>query len=263
MADQCVWIIKLGEVEQLAQLVAAGLMGYGLQVKGQKWPTEEPQAWLPSAQEAATGDAGLVVLVADPSLFANPNLRRSLALFRLSLQTRKNRKIDGFVFFQGEMPDLKDSASYCHRVLEDWLTVDPKTNWLAKAVARLHVPTQDKLPIAIGLHAHERLGVWLEVRRNPAAESNGCFAGVSGQDVKIDFHAVGPKGRLPSRTVNEYELQGIKFDYMGLCFDAWGLQNALSPDHSYYVRLEGEPVYIAAGELPNGEIMGVDLVCLG
>ena len=263
MAANCVWIITVGEVGPLSQIVASGLKTYGLDVQGQRWPVDESQAWLTSAQEAASSRAALVVLVVDPSLYQKADIRRGLALFRLSLQTRIDRLVDGFIVFQGPPPELELGVSNCHRVLEDWQVVDPETSWLAKAVARMHVPSKLGTPIKLGLHAHERLGVWFEIARNPPIAQKGSVAGVSGENVQIDFHAVGPKGRLPNRTVNEYEIQGMKFDYQGLSFEAWGLQNTLTEDESYYIRVEGEPSYISAGELPNGEMTEVDLVCLG
>ena len=261
MADKTVWLITLGEVDVIAQSVAQGLRAYGLTVEGQRWPVDQPQIWMPSAQEAFQAHASLIVLVADPVLYANPGVRRSLALFRIALETYLNRRVDGFVLPSDDSAVTEALTGPGTLYLADWIIPTTPT-WIAKAVARVHSPSRNPLPVRIGLYAHERLGVWLEVSKEPAAECEGFLVGVSGNDAKIDFHAVGPSGKLPDRSVNEYELQGLTFDVGGLSFVAWGVQNRFGERDSYFVRLDGEPDYLAIGHLPGGELSEVDLVRL-
>jgi hypothetical protein len=47
-----------------------------------------------------------------------------------------------------------------------------------------------------------------------------------------------------------------------MAFNAWGLQNKIAADQSYFIRLEGEPDVLAFGEMPGGEISELDFVRL-
>lgn len=264
MAEQCAWLIAWGEgVDPAAQLVAGAARQYGLTVKGQHWPEKEQQAWLVSAQEAAQANASVVLLVIPAALYAKPETRRALALFRLLLQSLRKRQIDAVVLPQGERP-AQDPAQARPGVgvLDDWLVVGPTGKWVARAVARAHAPAKSSLPLQLSVYAQERLGVWFELRPQTTEVLQGMLAGVSGAGADITFHAVGPSGRLPDKSVNEYELRGLKFDALGMEFKAWGLQNHLDSKQSYFIRLEGEPDVLAFGELPGGEPSDVDFVYL-
>lgn len=262
MAERCVWLIGLGDVDRVAQQVAAQLRPYGTPVRGQKWPSGEKQPWLASAQEAAGAGARVVVVVAQPESYANPERRRELALFRLLLQSLNKTTVNGFVV----LTDLAaattlDSDLPGTAVLADWEKVTD-TGWPARVVARMHAPRKPQWPARIGMYAQEKLGVWLEVKPSPDSTTQGCLLGVSGHSASISFHAVGPAGRLPERSVNEYELKGIEFEAAGHAFSAWALRNTLTPADAYFVRIEQEPDILAIGNLPDGEFDDVDLLNL-
>lgn len=258
MADKCAWFINLDDNDTAARLAAGQLGPYGLAVKGQRWPAEE-QAWLASAQEAADAGAAVVLVIGASARHAEPAVRRGLALFRLSLQTRLNRAINGFVLVTDQAGASQTPAGTS--ILGDWIPLDG-ARWQAKVVARAHAPIAPAWPVRLGLHAHERLGIWLETHPAPGATAPGALVGVSGNGAAIDFHAVGPAGGMPERTVNEYELQGLQFEAGGQAFQAWGLRNAIAPDHRYYVRLDGEPDTLAVGTLPDGEPGDVSLIAV-
>lgn len=260
MADKCAWLINLGTDDKAAQAAAVLLGPYGLTIKGQRWPADK-QAWLGSAQEAAEAGAAVVLVVGPAAQYAQPAIRRGLALFRLSLQSRCRRPVNGYTLFTDD-PAAADSPRAGYAVLNDWACING-TRWQAKVVARAHAPVAASWPARLGLHAHERLGVWLETHPSPGSTSPGALVGVAGNEARIDFHAVGPAGGMPQRTVNEYELQGLQFEAGGLSFQAWGLRNAIPADHSYYVRLDGEPDTLAIGTLPEGEPGDVSLITLG
>jgi hypothetical protein len=262
MANGCVWIIGIGEVDGVAQTVAAQLKPYGLAIEGQKWPVGEKQAWLASADAAAAQAAQVVIVVASKSDHDEPTTRRELAFFRLALQTQLGKPVAGFVILT-DAPETRNtlSANTPFSILGDWEVVSGG-NWAAKVVARFHAPRQPKWPVKLGLIAREKLGVWLTVSPLASQSAEGCLVGVSGNEADISFHAVGPAGGLPETSINEYELKGIEFEAGGQPFKAWALQNTIGPDQAYYVRLEGEPSVIAVGQLPNGQVDGVDLIAV-
>ncbi len=262
MAERCVWLIGVGNVDAAAQLAASQLRAYGVNLQGQKWPVGEKQAWLASAQEAASAGARLILVVATPEDYQKPELRRELALFRLFLQTLVKSPVNGLVILtdpsmaQEVQTDLPGTP-----LLGDFEIVQ-SAGWQAKAVARLHAPRNPKWPARFGLYAQEKVGVWLEVKPHPTETTAGCLVGVSGNESNISFHAVGQAGCLPEKSVNEYEMKGIEFESAGQKFMAWALQNSFTISEAYYVRLEGEPDVLAIGTLPSGELSDVDLFCL-
>jgi hypothetical protein len=262
MAERCAWLIGVGDVDAAAQLAASQLRGYGVNIQGQKWPVGEKQAWLASAQEAAGAGARLILIVATPEDYQKPELRRELALFRLFLQTLVKSPVDGLVILTDPSKAAEIQTDLPGTPLLGDFEIVQGPGWQAKAVARLHAPRKPKWPVRFGLYAQEKLGVWLEVKPQPTETTSGCLVGVSGNESNISFHAVGEAGRLPEKSVNEYEMKGIEFETAGHKFTAWALQNSFSSDQAYYVRLEGEPEVLAIGTLPDGEVSDVDLFCL-
>lgn len=257
MSQKCAWIINFGADDTPAQVAAAQLSTYGLPAEGQKWPKGEDNAWMNSAQEAAQRNASVVILVG-PASELDPATRAELALFRLALHTHRGAPVNAVSLLAGA-PDSASTSNGHTGILDDWL-VPADARWPAKAVARAHAPVAPSWPVRLGMHAHERLGAWLEVHPLPGQASSGVCVGVAGEGAAIDFHAVGPMGTLPERSVNEYELQGLKFDIGALAFEAWALQNTIAPDQSYYVRIAGRPSHLAISSLPEGELGDVHIV---
>lgn len=258
MSNMCAWIITLGPEEAPARAVAAQLVAYGLVPKGRPWPNHEGQ-WVAEAQAAAEANAAVIIVTGDVRLYNDPGIRRQLALFRLSLQTLRQRPVNGLILAGSvTVPPVSGKTG----VLDDWQVITDE-RWVAKAVARAHAPVAPAWPFTLGVHARERLGVWLETHPSPGQAAQGALLGVSGNHAGISFHAVGPLGTLPQHSVNEYELKGLKFEAAGLPYEAWGLQNTLPPGNSYFVRIEGEPDMLAIGTLPDGEPDHVHLIRLG
>jgi hypothetical protein len=182
-------------------------------------------------------------------------------LFRLFLQTLIQSPVDGLVILTDPAKASDMQTELPGTALLGDFEIVQATGWQAKAVARLHSPRKSKWPVRFGLFAQEKIGVWLEVKPLPLETTMGCLVGVSGHDSNISFHAVGEAGRLPDKSVNEYEVKGIQFESAGHTFIAWALQNTFATNESYFVRLEGEPDMLAIGVLPGGEVSDVDLFC--
>ena len=258
MTQKCAWFINLSDDETVAQAAAQQLRPYGLPVQGQRWPQD--LSWLAAAQEAAAAQAAVIVVIGSAQRFAEPALRRSLALFRLMLHSQAGQALNGFTLLTGE-PAPASGQPAPLAILDDWQPLSG--NWPARLVARAHAPQAPAWPVQLGLYAHERLGVWLETHPHPGQTADGALVGVAGNEARIDFHAVGPQGGLPSTTDNQYELKGLQFTAADTAFEAWGLRNPIPPDARYYVRLEGDPDLIALGTLPDGELQDVTLIRLG
>jgi len=259
MAEKCAWFITLEEGNAAAQAAAAQLRPYGLPVKGQRWPNNEDNAWLASAQEAAQANAALVVVVGSAAHYSKSAVQRDLSMFRLTLQTLLGRVVNGLTLLAGQTESVQQTRP---GLLDDWQPA-ADARWPVKAVARAYAPVAPAWPVKLGLHAHERLGIWLETHPAPGTTASGALVGVAGNDADISFHAVGAAGKLPERTVNEYALEGLKFNVDEVDFNAWAVQNKVGPNESYFVRLEGKPSYLALGTLPGGEVDDLHILRLG
>lgn len=262
MSDRCVWMIVLGDLDAKARATAAKLAPYGVEIQGQALAVDQANSWMSCAQSAAQAGARFVIVVSSSEDYWRPEVRRQLSLFRLFLQTFTKSTINGMV-------DLVDAGQVDARsvdlpgtpILDDWETITTDS-WAARAVARLHSPKRPNWPVALGLFAQEKLGTWLQVQPKPGHIAPGCLLGVSGNEAKISFHAAGPAGCLPERSINEFELKGLTFTSAGHDFHAWGLQNSLPPEQAYFARLQNEPDLLAISTLPDGELSDVHLMCL-
>ncbi|HEY7803660.1 MAG TPA: hypothetical protein VIC30_04410 [Orrella sp.] len=262
MSDRCVWMIVVGNTDTAARSTAATLAPYGVVIQGQALNVDQANGWLVCAQSAAQASARFVVVVSSSEDYKRPEVRRQLSLFRLFLQTFTKSTINGMVnLVDSGQADARSVDLPGTPILADWETITTDS-WAARAVARLHSPKRPSWPVALGLFGQEKIGTWLEVQPMPGQSAPGCLLGVSGNEAKISFHAAGPAGCLPDRSINEYELKGLTFSCAGHDFHAWGLQNALPPEQAYFARLENEPDLLAVSTLPNGELSEVHLMCL-
>ena len=118
MTDKCAWIINLGANDAPAQAAAMQLAQYGLTPKGQRWPTDNENAWMTSAQEAAEANAAIVILIGSAQELSSEKKRRDLALFRLSLQALQRAGASGTInrlAYAGRCPLACQSGSSCSR----------------------------------------------------------------------------------------------------------------------------------------------------
>ena len=67
---------------------------------------------------------------------------------------------------------------------------------------------------------------------------------------KIAFHGVGPAGKLPSKSVLNYPMEGLRLNLGEKEYIAWAVQNELHAETSYFVKLDGFPESILFGPFP-------------
>ena len=84
--------------------------------------------------------------------------------------------------------------------------------------------------------------------------------GVSGAD--ITFHGVGPKGSLPSRSVLNYPMKGLKVNLGDKEYVAWAVQNELDGGSSYFVKVDGCPESLLFGPYASEKEAEVHVVTL-
>jgi hypothetical protein len=125
--------------------------------------------------------------------------------------------------------------------------------WSAKVVAAAFGKTggPSSEEFRFNVIAHPMLGQWFEVGPR-ASEWQGVMFGVDGEGT-ITHHAVGPRGQLPEKSVLEYPSQGIKAALGEREFTAWSVQNALGPEDSYYIKVDGFPNALIIGTHPSSD----------
>jgi hypothetical protein len=119
--------------------------------------------------------------------------------------------------------------------------VESNAAWPAKIVARANMAKAgEALDYRVEVVGEEQLGQWFALGPR-AGEWSGVVFGVHGGGATIDFQAVGPRGKLPEKTVLEYAQEGLTLKVGEREFIAWAVRNRLGPDDAYYARVKGTP----------------------
>lgn len=262
MAGKKIWVTWLPgqECEPELQNTMQALQAVGLEVSGAPWIDDlEKTAWTELGDMLAGDEAPELWLVAGREQdFSNDRFRYGLSLLSATLlQTNPALRIfaQGLDGDMGELPTL----------LSHWTVLDNVDGWNAKIVAAAYggaapLPEFDFHSTVI---AHSAIGQWFEV--GPAAGGGdwaGAMFGVIDGDAEIIFQAVGSRGQLPETAVNEYPSQGIKAEINGDGFTAWALQNKISEDQSYYIKVQGFPKKIMFGGHPGTDQADVHVINL-
>ncbi|MBI3938274.1 MAG: hypothetical protein HY323_14945 [Betaproteobacteria bacterium] len=244
-----VWISSLAKDEARVKNVMAQLRQYGLGANGHFW-TDAPEklAWLAARDEMVKLDVALwLVLVTKEQLDA-PSVRYGLSLLAIAMHAAKG---DGFpIVFLAPGKDAPGVDSL-PTPLRNAALLQESAPWQAKLVARASVPPPPSAgEYRLDVYGNAQIGQWFEL--GPARGGwTGAMFGVSGAE--IDFHAVGPKGRLPEKTVLNYAQKGLKLAAGDREYAAWAVQNALDPATSYFLRVRGHPDAVLFGEHAAGE----------
>jgi hypothetical protein len=130
----------------------------------------------------------------------------------------------------------------------------------AKLVARVHAPMKHALPeYRFDVYGNPHIGQWFEVGPREGLW-RGAMLGVSGAE--ISFHGVGLKGSLPSRSVLNYPMKGLKVNLGDKEYVAWAVQNELDARNSYFVKVDGCPGSILLGPYSSDQEAEVHVVTL-
>jgi len=132
-------------------------------------------------------------------------------------------------------------------------------DWPAKiATAFLKQAKIDPRSFRFNAVGHPVIGQWFEVGPREG-EWQGVMFGVSSEG-NIVHHMVGPKGQLPEKSTLEYPIIGIKAEVGGVEYTASSVQNRISPNDSYYIKIEGFPGRILFGGHPGTDQAEVTVI---
>ncbi|HEU19950.1 MAG TPA: hypothetical protein ENO00_11360 [Deltaproteobacteria bacterium] len=240
-----VWITSLGRNQEKVQSTMAMLKKYALDANGHFWIDDlKKMVWLSARDELIKRDTvAWIILSSGPELEAE-SVRYGLSLLALSMQAARGHGIPVIFLHDGEVLS-HDKLPTPFRGAEIFTVGNPAVG--AKLVAMAHMPVKRiETDYRLDVIAMPRIGQWFEVGPFNAVWKGSMF-GVHGGE--IDFHGVGPKGQLPEKAVLEYPTEGLKLSAGEVEYTAWAVQNELSGDSSYYIRVQGEPSSILFGPL--------------
>jgi hypothetical protein len=260
MSSKKVWLTWLptDEGSYHPQPVVQLLGQYGFEVTGSKWVDDlQHMQWLALGETLLEpANADLWLIAGDTKSFAILSNRYALSL--LTAAVREGRG-DGFPIICLGLDALPrmESIPTLMRPLQCLAVTDQ--GWPAKLVAAAFSPAKaNRADFRLGVWTNPLFGQWFEV--GPRGENwAGVMFGVTAEGT-ITHHAVGPKGQVPERTILEYAVEGMQVEVRETVFTAWSVQNALGPDDSYYVKVEGFPAMVILGGHPGTDQAEVTVI---
>lgn len=260
MAKRKIWLTVLGDAAPQANAYAQALGKVGLDVVGAKWNDDAQQfPWSVLGVELSAGEKpdAWVVIAPAPALSSKPD-RYTLSLAAAVAEDLRGAPLPMFVAGVGVVPKLEELPPGLRAAT---LLNARESSWTAKVIAGLArtraVSAQDYRFSALGFPG---LGQWFEV--GPRKEIwQGAMFGVPA-DVEITHHGVGKRSHLPERCVLNYPIAGMTVEVGGEPYTAWAVQNPISPDESYFIRVIGMPEKVIFGGHPGTDQSEVNVVSL-
>ncbi len=238
-----IWVSSLTSSKELVQGFMQQMKRYGLEVDGHFWDEDlEKMAWMQPREKLVDEGVAMWVILGSSQDMKNTSIRYGLSALCTTVQAKRGL---GFpvvlVLTEGELDPSGLPTPL--RSIEVLPFSDPGLG--AKMVARAHgSPKEIRPAYRLDIYGNSQIGQWFEV--GPAEGTwNGAMLGTS--DGEITFQAVGPKGRLPSTSVLNYPMKGIKLTLGEKEYTAWAVKNSLDHENSYFVKVEGFPESIVFG----------------
>jgi hypothetical protein len=232
----------------------------GLAVTPLPWDRTNAAGWLPAA-DGLLGDPSVDLWLIAGSIadFTDRAIRFGLSLACLRVAAQR-ATLPSVVFAGLDGRPLAPSIPPCFDKAKS--LGPPCTSWGGQCVAAAMRSHGDRpaLPYRLNVIAHPSLGTWFEVGARSDSAWRGAMFGVD--EGTITHHGVGASLTLPERCTLEYPLEGMKVEASHRAFTCWAVSNALPPDQSYFVRVDGVPGCILFGEYTNADDQGAWVIDL-
>lgn len=251
---------SLGRSEELVKKLMAQLKTYGFEVNGHFWEDDlEKVAWMKVRQELIDSKVVLWAILASDKELQAPAIRYGLSLLNITVQAQRGLDFPVVILQTEGQPISSDSLTTPLKGV-DILSASSSTLG-AKLVAKAHSAPKGETAsdYRLDLYGNAQIGQWFEVGPRDASWPGGMFA-VS--DAEIAFHGVGPKGSLPSQSVLNYPMEGLKLNLGEKEYTAWAVQNEMNHETSYFVKVKGFPDSILFGPYSSEEDAEVYVVGL-
>jgi hypothetical protein len=254
-----VWVTALAKDEARVKAVMGELKKYGLASDGHFWIDNlEKMAWLGARDGMKQAKAAVWLVLSSEKELAMQSVRYGLSMMALAAYAANGPGFPVALLAKGK--ETIAPASLPSPLRTAALLSESTPAWQAKLVALASKPvTAAPQEFRLDIYGDPNLGQWFEV--GPGQGNwEGTMFGVTGAE--INFHAVGPKGRLPERTVLEYEQKGLELTLGEKKFTAWAVKNKLDAGQSYFVRVKGQPDSLLFSQYAEGQEADVHTVHL-
>ncbi len=234
-----IWITSLAHNENSVKNLMTALKPYHIPVDGGFWVDDLPKmAWTGIKDSLLDPEVGLWVIIANKDSWENKSILKGVSALASMLRARRKTALpvlilgDGFELLADTLPTPLISAK---------LLSMSAPNLGVKVLALLNSPFSYAInEYYLDFHPLNELGLWMEL--SPSLSWGGMILGVDSGE--INFQAVGLRGTLPEKSVLEYPQQGLKIALADKKFTAWGVQNHINHENSYFARLTELPEQI-------------------
>jgi len=254
-----VWMTSLVSAEEAVQETMGQLKQYGLEVNGHFWEDDlEKVAWIKPRAELIDSKVDLWLILASEENLSSPSIRYGLSLLTLTVQAQMGLGFPIVILLtEGETPPVESLPTPLKNA--DFLSAKD-AGFGANLVAKVHSQVKEiALEYRLDVYGNPQTGQWLEVGPTDASW-NGALLGVAGAE--IAFHAVGPNGSLPSKSVLNYPMEGLKLNLGDKEYVAWAVQNELDDETSYFAKIDGYPDSVLFGPYSSEDEAEVHVVQL-
>jgi hypothetical protein len=239
-----IWLTSLSSSEDSVKNLISQMKTYGLEVNGHFWKDDlEKVAWMGARDELLDSKIALWGILGSDEELLKPAIRYGLSLLAITVQAQRGLNFP-ILILQTEGDPLSPEKLTTPLMGVDVLAVSD-SGIGAKLVAQVHISTgETSSEYHLDTYGSAQIGQWFEIGPETASWPGSMF-GVTGADITI--HAVGPKGKLPSHSVVNYPMKGLKLNLGEKEYEAWAVQNELETHSSYFVKVEGFPESIVFG----------------
>jgi len=233
-----IWISAFDCPKETVQSVIAKLQTYGLAADGHFFTDDlEKMAWAAPRKELLDSNVSMWLLLCTAKSLAQDSFRYGLAMLALAVQAERGANFPIVILQIGD--EKIAPGSLPTPLAKAKLLPLAGDTYGAKLLAIVHTPVQATQPeYRIDVYGIPNVGQWFEI--GPANNNwKGAIFAVS--DGKIKLHAVGPARQLPEKSILNYPQQGLEIEVGENKFTAWAVQNELTPESSYYLKVEETP----------------------
>ncbi len=245
-----IWLTSLSPAGDGVRKLMGRIKKYGLEVQGHFWEDDlEKAAWITPRQELIDPRIALWAILGSEEDLRKPEFRYGLSLLAITVRANRGAGLPVVVLQTDGEPLDSDTLTTPLQNVDVLSAANPALG--AKLTAKVHAPAKEAVPgYRMDIYGNEQIGQWFEV--GPREERwPGAMFGASGAE--IAFHAVGPGGSLPDKSVLNYPMKGLKLGLGEKEYTAWAAQNELDPGASYFIKVEGFPESILFGPYSTGE----------
>jgi hypothetical protein len=242
------WLTSLGPSQDIVNDLMSKINTYGLKVTGHFWKDDLKQmAWTAAKDDLTDSKISFWAILGSEEELLNPDLRYGLSLLAITAQAKRGLNFPVVILQSHGTLISTDQLPTPLKGADIFLSSDSGLG--AKLVAKAHgTSKQISHEYFTDIYGDAQIGQWFEIRPFSSTWSGAMF-GVHGGE--IAFHGVGPAGNLPSKSILNFPMKGLRLNLREKEYIAWAVQNELNAETSYFVKIDGFPESILFGPFPT------------